>query len=113
MKQWKKALGTALIILTMTATPALATPPSNPAAVTLTGKVTYEDLEGGYYAVNGWMLIGQTAVFQQYLGRDVVVTGIPFPNRPKRPPILHGRRAFRSPGRWQETSVTRRSSPTE
>lgn len=101
MKKWKVTVGAALIILSMTAAPALAAPvgpgqmetagdvipigisapatpsaPTSGAGMTLSGKVTHEDLEGGYYAVNGWMLIGDAAVISPWLGREVTVTGI-------------------------------------
>ncbi len=101
MKKWKKTAGAALLVLSLAAAPAMATPvvpgqtenpgdvipmgisaPATPSAPTsgatmyLSGKVTHEDLEGGYYAVNGWRLDGDAAVIAPWLGQEVTVTGV-------------------------------------
>jgi len=49
-----------------------------PVEMILRGVVTYEDLEGGFYAVSGWMLMGDQEQFQKLLGQEVVVIGTPF-----------------------------------
>lgn len=47
------------------------------ALVVVEGPVVWEDLEGGFYAVGGWRLVGDQTLFERYLGHSVVVTGVP------------------------------------
>ncbi len=46
-----------------------------PASLTLTGQLQYVDLEGGFYAVAGYRLVGDEQKFRDYLGQQVVVVG--------------------------------------
>lgn len=91
MKQWKKTAALSALLVTVSAVPALAqseiipilAPISAPAedapasVIRITGPVTYVDLEGGFYAVDGWRLNGPDD-YSQYLGKTVVVTGTEF-----------------------------------
>jgi hypothetical protein len=88
MIRWKQTTGSALMLLVMTVTPAWAATnavtsmPSeavvHQAELSVTGKLTYVELEGGYYSVNGWALKGEDADFQALIGQEVTVTGVPF-----------------------------------
>lgn len=86
MNRWIKTTGLSLSLLTALAAPAWASEPAPvpaPAAaavaqsdqLTLSGPLTHVDLEGGYYAVDGWRLIGDESQLQSYLGQRVIVTG--------------------------------------
>lgn len=44
----------------------------------LEGVLEYRDLEGGYYAVGDWSLMGDEATFKPLLGKTVVVKGSEF-----------------------------------
>lgn len=45
---------------------------------TLEGVLDYRDLEGGYYAVGDWSLMGDEATFKPLLGKTVIVKGTEF-----------------------------------
>ncbi|HHY75456.1 MAG TPA: copper amine oxidase N-terminal domain-containing protein [Firmicutes bacterium] len=86
MKQWMKVAALAICLAIAVASPVLAEgdlieiepiraeAPS--AKITLRGVLTYTDLEGGFYSVNGWRLVGDQAEFEANLGKVVVVSGI-------------------------------------
>ncbi|MFZ5815974.1 MAG: copper amine oxidase N-terminal domain-containing protein [Bacillota bacterium] len=57
---------------------ALQEPVTVDGEVTLEGKIEYTDLEGGFYTVNGWGLIGDEALFQGLAGKQVIVRGKEF-----------------------------------
>ncbi|MBS3949354.1 MAG: DUF3221 domain-containing protein [Peptococcaceae bacterium] len=89
MNGWKKSISVATMLLVMTQTQSVLADAVRPAvaipvmAVTqgqqlrITGKVQYVELEGGFYAVDGWRLIGDQE-FMQYLGLPVIVVGTQF-----------------------------------
>ncbi|MDB4897731.1 MAG: hypothetical protein JWN15_3993 [Firmicutes bacterium] len=84
MNRWKQSTGAALLALMVTAAPAWAAADTAasgavtvPAQQTVTGRLTYVDLEGGFYTVAGWALTGEQAQFQQYVGQQVAVDGTP------------------------------------
>lgn len=94
MKVWKQTAALSALLMSLSGVSALAyadvtptsapvdpVPSSTPAqriAMEIRGPVTFEDLEGGFYAVGGWRLIGDRAEFARYLGQEVEVTGIEF-----------------------------------
>lgn len=90
MNGWKKTLSVATMLMVMTQTqPVLAnevkvdTPipiraEAQSMKMEISGEVCYVDLEGGFYAVDGWRLIGDDAEFERYLGLSVIVVGTPF-----------------------------------
>jgi len=87
MQNWKKTIGAASVCLAMVGAPVMAvdlpvimrapeqTVTSGQTQQTITGVVTHEDLEGGFYAVAGYRLIGDQEQFAEYLGLQVQVTG--------------------------------------
>jgi hypothetical protein len=91
VQNWKRTTGTALLAVIMASVPLLTTSPvladsqssANPPIMVpimlriVTGIMTHVDVEGGYYAVDGWMLKGDETVFKQYLGKEVQVGGTP------------------------------------
>ena len=90
MNGWKKSISVATMLLVMTQTqpvlangvqPAVAVPVmavTQEQQLRITGEVQYVDLEGGFYAVDGWRLIGDQESFKQYLGFPVIVVGTQF-----------------------------------
>ncbi len=44
----------------------------------VTGVLEYRDIEGGYYAVGEWALLGDNELFKANLGKQVVLYGKPF-----------------------------------
>jgi hypothetical protein len=47
-------------------------------AVSVQGTMEYVDLEGGFYTVNGWGLIGDQKLFSSLSGKTVIVKGKEF-----------------------------------
>ncbi len=93
LTRMKPALAVTAILLTMTSTGALADMISVPekdqkppvlevinkdGSITVEGSLEWIDLEGGYYQVNGWALMGDDATFASLAGKTVVVTGKEF-----------------------------------
>ena len=90
MQNWKRVIGTASLCFVMLGgtpvaladeqeiMPIYAVNPiliSASSTIGITGPVTYSDLEGGFYSVDGYRLIGDNDLFQQYLGQQVQVVG--------------------------------------
>ncbi|HHY44536.1 MAG TPA: copper amine oxidase N-terminal domain-containing protein [Firmicutes bacterium] len=90
MKHWMRIAGAAISLTIATASPVLAESgapdvlaPTAPAEaqviyareLTLRGVLTYVDLEGGFYSVDGWRLQGDEEQFKPNLGKVVIVTG--------------------------------------
>jgi len=71
------ALG-ALILALVTGTAALGESGVAGDALRLDGVVEFSDLEGGFYQVGGYGLIGDTALFKRLVGQRVVVSGQEF-----------------------------------
>ncbi|HWI65306.1 MAG TPA: stalk domain-containing protein [Symbiobacteriaceae bacterium] len=46
--------------------------------ISLEGTIEYKDLEGGFYSVGGWGLIGNDLVYKAAQGQTVIVTGKEF-----------------------------------
>lgn len=44
-------------------------------SVTVRGVVEFRELEGGFYAVGGWSLMGDPELFAKHLGQEVMVRG--------------------------------------
>jgi hypothetical protein len=90
VQNWKRTTGTALLAVITASVPLLTTSPvladstANPPIMVpimlqiVTGTMTHVDIEGGYFAVDGWMLKGDESVFKQYLGKEVQVGGTPY-----------------------------------
>jgi hypothetical protein len=89
MKRWTKLAGAAICILAASVSPAFAQgavdmPPASAgevapsAEITLRGVLTYTDLEGGFYSVDGYMLRGESSVFRPLIGKVVLVRGTLF-----------------------------------
>lgn len=90
MKRWVRIFAAAACILAACVSPAFAegeagTPPESAGGtampvpeMTIRGVLMHMDLEGGFYAVDGWMLQGEPSRFEPLLGKVVVVTGTPF-----------------------------------
>ncbi|HHX29202.1 MAG TPA: copper amine oxidase N-terminal domain-containing protein [Firmicutes bacterium] len=86
MKHWMRIAGAIICLAVASASPALAAndavalPESADRVIsarelTLRGVLTYMDLEGGFYSVDGWMLRGDEEAFKPHLGKVVVVKG--------------------------------------
>jgi hypothetical protein len=87
MKHWMRIAGAAICLVLATSSLVFAeggAPPSPLPAdaqviyareITLRGVLTYMDLEGGFYSVDGWMLRGDEEAFKPNLGKVVIVTG--------------------------------------
>lgn len=86
MRYATKAAMLAAVLLAVSATPVLsgdqaASDQTTSAAVdkseaiSVSGRVARVDLEGGFYAVDGWRLIGHEAEIVAYLDQEVQVTG--------------------------------------
>jgi hypothetical protein len=82
------AAATALLLLTMAGSALAGAPGATPAEsipvaladgrVSVQGTLEYVDLEGGFYTVNGWGLIGDQKLFSSLAGQTVIVTGKEF-----------------------------------
>lgn len=55
----------------------IQTPIAMPTQITLIGELVYLDIEGGFYAVDGYRLIGETEQFAAKQGQRVMVVGSP------------------------------------
>lgn len=96
MQNWKRVIGaTSVCLVMLSGTPvALADEPevrpifvispisaeipmliSAPISTSITGPVTYVDLEGGFYSVDDYRLIGDNELFKSFLDQQVQVTG--------------------------------------
>jgi hypothetical protein len=91
MQNWQRAIGTAsLCLVVMGGAPlaALAAEPemkpiyavnpilvSAPISTEISGTVLHQDIEGGFYTVDGYRLVGEDDQFGQYLNLQVKVTG--------------------------------------
>lgn len=89
MNRWKKSVSAAVLLVMATGVPAWAGTsgevPSMPSGVaaegtvmSLSGQLTYIDVEGGYYALDGWRLNGDPTLLRTFAGKEVIVTGTPF-----------------------------------
>lgn len=58
--------------------PIMAPAPNSAGALSLEGVVEYQDLEGGFYSVNGFGLMGDEALFKTLKGQTVLVQGKEF-----------------------------------
>lgn len=88
MLDWKKIGATTLCLTMLGVSPGFVawkpsvTPVSDyrltasaEARLSISGEMVWEDLEGGFYAINGYRLIGDHELFEQYLGQLVKVSG--------------------------------------
>jgi hypothetical protein len=74
--QWVEVVGTVSREMSVYMTRAIVVEEITPVSeITLTGVVTFMDLEGGFYSVNGYRLVGDQKRFEQYLGLQVKLTG--------------------------------------
>lgn len=58
--------------------PVRTAPGSISTAISLEGQVEYTDLEGGFYSLDGWGLIGNEALFQSLKGKQAIIRGEEF-----------------------------------
>lgn len=87
MQNWKRTISAASVCLAMVGAPVMSvnmpviirapeqTTTSKQSIQTISGALTHQDLEGGYYAVAGYRLIGDEEQFAGYLGLQVQVSG--------------------------------------
>lgn len=87
MQNWRRLIGTTGLCLALLAPlplsalevqlPALLAQEevAIPASTAVAGELVYQDLEGGFYAVAGYRLVGNQQEFSAHLGQQVVVFG--------------------------------------
>lgn len=80
MKRYKLAAGVAALVFVLIYGAAAMAAETVPAAgaLHLDGVVEFSDLEGGFYQVGGWGLIGDEALFKRLVGQRVVIRGQEF-----------------------------------
>lgn len=87
MQNWRRLIGTTGLCLALLAPLPLSAlevqlpillaqeDAAIPASTTIAGVLVYEDIEGGFYAVAGYRLVGEAEAFKPYLGQQVLVVG--------------------------------------